>query len=597
MPAGQIPLTPNARTVLRHRYLMKDSRGEVVETPEQMFRRVAAAVARAEERFGGSPGEVADRFYEAMSRLDFLPNSPTLMNAGTELGQMSACFVIPVPDSVVGIFDAVKQMALVHQSGGGTGFSFSRLRPSRDIVRSTGGIASGPVSFIRVFDVATEVIKQGGRRRGANMGVLRVDHPDIRDFIRAKTDTDTLRNFNLSVAVTDRYLAALAEGESYPLVNPRTGAEVGRADANDILDQIVDAAWQCGDPGLLFLDEINRKNPLPELGEMESTNPCGEQPLLPYESCVLGSINLLHVARDDGIDWDKLADLARLGVRFLDNVKEVQNYPIEEVRAVTCSNRKIGLGVMGFADLLIKLGVPYASDRAVELGGRLMRFITEQGRAASAELARTRGPFDNFAGSRWDREGLPALRNATVTTVAPTGTISIIAGVSSGIEPVFALSYLRRVLDGRPLREGHPLFVAEAKRRGFYSDELMDEVARRGTLRSIDAIPDDVKDLFACALDIAPDWHVRMQAAFQKHTDNAVSKTVNLPREASRDDVRDIYLRAHQLGCKGITVYRYGCKAEQTLSVPGMDVGGEGDCAECVELGEEEDGCCRDCAT
>ncbi|MFW6158312.1 MAG: adenosylcobalamin-dependent ribonucleoside-diphosphate reductase [Planctomycetota bacterium] len=597
MAAAEIKLTPNAETVLQHRYLAKDERGEVVETPEEMFRRVAGAVAAAEERFGESPDAVAGPFFEAMSRLDFLPNSPTLMNAGTSLGQMSACFVLPVPDSIDGIFTAVKQMAIVHQSGGGTGFAFSRLRPRDDIVRSTGGIASGPVSFLRVFDMATDVIKQGGRRRGANMGVLRVDHPDIRDFIRAKVDTDAFRNFNLSVAVTDRFLAAVADADSYPLINPRSGEEAGREDARDVLDQIVDAAWQCGDPGLAFLDEINRKNPLPRLGDMESTNPCGEQPLLPYESCVLGSINLLHVLRGGEVDWERLADLVRLGVRFLDDVIEVQRYPIDEVKAVTRRNRKIGLGVMGFADLLIRLGIPYASDEALELGGRTMQFITERGREASAELAERRGAFETFEGSRWDEAGLPPLRNATITTVAPTGTISIIAGVSSGIEPVFALSYSRRVLDGRQLREEHPLFVEDARRRGFYSAGLMEEVARRGSVQAIDGVPDDVKERFACALDIDPIWHVRMQAAFQKHTDNAVSKTVNLPPEATRDDIKAVYLRAHELGCKGITIYRYGCKAEQTLSVPGMPRGKEGECAECVELGAEEDGGCRECAT
>jgi len=563
-----LKLTVNATSVLKRRYLMKNDKGEVIETPSQMLRRVADAVARPDSIYNSSANlkSISDEFYSVMSELEFLPNSPSLMNAGTEMGQLSACFVLPVDDSMDSIFGTLKDMAVIHQSGGGTGFSFSRLRPKGDIVKSTSGIASGPVSFMTIYDAATEVVKQGGRRRGANMGILRVDHPDIIEFITCKSDPGMLRNFNISVGVTDAFMEAVIHGGEYDLINPRTGAVVKSLPAREVFDLIVTMAWQTGDPGLAFLDEINRSNPTPALGTIESTNPCGEVPLLAYESCNLASINLGKLVREKTINYNRLKQLVRTGVHFLDNVIDATRFPLKQIEELTRGNRKIGLGVMGFADMLIKMGIPYDSDEAVSTADQVMAFILDEARKASIELADKRGTFPNYGNSIWKDRNLP-LRNATVTSVAPTGTISIIASCSSGIEPLFAIAYVREVLEGTQLMEANPTFERIARRRGFYSDDLMLEVARHGSLRNIEGIPDDVKRLFVTSMDIAPEWHVRMQAAFQRHCDNAVAKTVNLPNEATREDVRRIYMMAYDLRCKGITVYRYGSKPEQVLYV------------------------------
>jgi ribonucleoside-diphosphate reductase alpha chain len=564
-----LKLGVNSVKVLERRYLLKDEEGRVVETPREMFRRVAKTVASVEKMYdkGADAKDWEDKFYSLMSGFLFLPNSPTLMNAGTSIGQLSACFVIPVEDSISGIFDAVKDMALIHQSGGGTGFSFSRLRPRGDVVRTTHGIASGPVSFMMVFDAATNVIKQGGRRRGANMGILRVDHPDIIEFITAKEKEGVLTNFNISAGVTDDFMRAVEKDEKYSLVNPRTCTVAKKARARDVFDLIATMSWRTGDPGIVFLDRINRANPTPQVGEIESTNPCGEQPLLPYESCNLGSINLSKMVRGDTIDYQKLESTVRLSVRFLDNVIDASRFPLKEIEKTTKANRKIGLGVMGFAEMLIQLGIPYDSDDAVKTAEELMKFISEKATAASSELGKMRGSFPNFPGSIWEKTDFKHMRNATVTTVAPTGTISIIGNTSSGIEPLFAVSFIRNVMEGTKLLEVNPLFEKVSKEQGFYSKELMIKLAKVGSLQSLPEIPDDIKRLFVTSLDIAPEWHVKMQAAFQKYVDNAVSKTVNLPRDATIEDVRKIYLLAYELGCKGITVYRYGSKAEQVLSI------------------------------
>ncbi|MEM1544002.1 MAG: vitamin B12-dependent ribonucleotide reductase, partial [Candidatus Bathyarchaeia archaeon] len=543
-----LKLSLNAISVLERRYLLKDESGRVIETPSQMFRRVAKAIARIDALYDKSANieAVEEEFYRVMASLEFLPNSPTLMNAGTDIGQLSACFVLPVGDSIEEIFDALKYMALIHKSGGGTGFSFSRLRPRGDVVKSTMGVASGPVSFMKIFDVATEVIKQGGRRRGANMGVLRVDHPDIIEFITAKEKEGVLSNFNISVGVTDEFMEAVEKDEYYSLVNPRNGAVVKRLKARAIFDLIATAAWKTGDPGLIFLDEINRKNPTPHVGVIESTNPCGEVPLLPYESCNLGSINLSRMVRDGEIDWDKLRRTVRIAVHFLDNVIDANKYPMPQIEKATKANRKIGLGVMGFAEMLIKLGIPYNSDEAIATAEKVMSFISEEARKKSVELGEERGSFPNFPGSIWERMGYGAMRNATVTSIAPTGTISIIAGTSSGIEPLFAVAFVRNVM-GTQLFEVNSVFEQIAKERGFYSTELISKIARTGSVQGLSEVPPDVKRIFVTALEIAPEWHVRMQAAFQKYTDNAVSKTVNLPHEATIDDVRRIFMMAWKL--------------------------------------------------
>ncbi|HBR17408.1 MAG: ribonucleoside-diphosphate reductase, adenosylcobalamin-dependent [Deltaproteobacteria bacterium RIFCSPLOWO2_12_FULL_43_16] len=570
-------LTQNALVVLQRRYLKKDKNGVIIENPEEMFRRVSQNITSAETLYNPNADlkKIENEFFEAMSNLEFLPNSPTLMNAGRRLQQLAACFVLPVEDSLDSIFDAVKETAIIHQSGGGTGFSFSRLRPKDDMVGSTSGAASGPVSFMKVFNTATEVIKQGGTRRGANMGVLRVDHPDIIDFATVKNDPLELTNFNISVAVTDVFMKAVEEGREYPLINPRTNEIVKNAKAKDIFDLIVESAWKSGEPGVLFIDRINQANPTPHIGLMDATNPCGEQPLLPYEPCNLGSINLSKMLRKAGnrqeaigyeIDYKKLERLVRLGIRFLDNVIDMNKYPLPDIERMAKGNRKIGLGVMGFADMLVRLKVPYDSEKAQKIGEGLMQFIKGVAWEASRELAEERGAFPNIKGSIFDKPGVKPVRNATTTTVAPTGTLSIIAGCSSGIEPIYSLSYTRQVLNGIQLPELHPLLSEIAKGDGFYSDELMDYIAKEGSLEQRKDVPDGIKKIFVTAFQILPEGHVRMQAAFQKHTDNAVSKTINFPPEATPADVKKAYLMAYQLGCKGITVYRSGTRAEQVLT-------------------------------
>ena len=587
-----INLTQNALVVLQRRYLKKDEKGKVIETPEEMFRRVSQNIAVAETLYnpGADVKKIEDDFFEAMANLEFLPNSPTLMNAGRRLQQLAACFVLPVEDSLDSIFDAVKETAIIHQSGGGTGFSFSRLRPKEDIVGSTSGAASGPVSFMKVFNTATEVIKQGGTRRGANMGVLRVDHPDIAEFITVKNNPGELTNFNISVAVTDAFMEAMEKGKEYPLINPRTGEVIKYANAREVFDLIMESAWLNGEPGILFIDRINKANPTPHLGEMEATNPCGEQPLLPYEPCNLGSINLLKMVRESErseaggwrekhlpqtsnlkpstyeIDWDKLGRTVRMAVRFLDNVIDMNKYPLPAIERMAKGNRKTGLGVMGFADILIKMRVPYDSDRALRIGEGLMQFIKGAAWETSRELAQERGVFPNIKGSIFDAAGIKPVRNATTTTIAPTGTLSIITGCSSGIEPVYSMSYTRQVLNGLQLPELHPLLPEIAKEEGFYSDELMDYIAKGSSLNGRKDVPEHIKKFFITALQIPPEGHVKMQAAFQKHTDNAVSKTINFPQDAKPADIKNAYLLAYQLGCKGITVYRSGTRAEQVLT-------------------------------
>jgi ribonucleoside-diphosphate reductase alpha chain len=557
---------------LQRRYLNKDKQGQVIEAPEEMFHRVAQTIASAELIYDPKADVKAreEEFYQLMANLEFLPNSPTLMNAGRELGQLSACFVLPIDDSMESIFDAVKYTALIHKSGGGTGFSFSRLRPEQDRVGSTGGVASGPVSFIRAFDIATDVIKQGGMRRGANMGILNVDHPDIMNFIKAKDDPTALTNFNISVAVTAEFMEAAKTGTDYNLINPRTEEVAGKLNAKEVFDKIVDRAWRTGDPGIVFIDRINQDNPTPHLGKIESTNPCGEQPLLPYESCNLGSINLARMLKTTNgtteIDYPKLARTVQTAVRFLDNVIDVNKFPLPQIDDMTKKSRKIGLGVMGFADMLIKLGIPYDSEEALQVASDVMHFINEKAYQASVDLAKERGVFPAFKGSIYDAPDGSRPRNASCTTIAPTGTLSLIAGCSSGIEPLFALSYTRNILDGAQLVEVNPYFEGAAKSEGFYSEELMQQLASGVRLSDVDEIPDSIKRLFATAHEISPEWHVRMQAAFQKSTHNAVSKTVNFPREATREDITKVYMLAYQEGLKGITIYRDRSREAQVLT-------------------------------
>ena len=565
-------LSENALKVLKKRYLKKNSQGKVIENPSGMFHRVANHVAQSENRFhkGKSAEETAAEFYEMMARLEFLPNSPTIMNAGKDLGQLSACFVIPIEDSLDSIFQAVKNTAIIHQTGGGTGFSFSNLRPKDDRVSSTGGIASGPVSFMKVFNTGTEVIKQGGTRRGANMGILRVDHPDILEFIWAKDNPQELVNFNISVAVTDKFMKAVKQDRSYPLINPRTKKTVRRLNAKEVFTQISEAAWKMGDPGIIFIDRINSANPTPKIGSIESTNPCGEQPLLPYESCNLGSVNLTKMLRKKGnkfsIDYARLSKTTEEAVHFLDNVIDVNHYPLPEIESITKANRKIGLGIMGFADTLILLGIPYNSEEAIKTAGDIMSFIQQVSKNASYKLAKERGAFPNFNDSIYYGSGSLPLRNATTTTIAPTGTLSIIAGCSSGIEPLYAVSFAREILDGLRLVEINPIFRKMASSVGIYNEELVSAVSRSESIQEIPSIPREIKELFVTTFDITPSWHVRMQAVFQKHVDNAVSKTINLPATATRKDVEDAFLTAYSLGCKGVTVFRNGSRPKQVLS-------------------------------
>lgn len=568
---GMLALSPNALKVLEKRYLKKDMEGKVTETAEDLFKRVASSIAQADAVFGRSKQEVKkteEEFYSLITALDFLPNSPTLMNAGRRLGQLSACFVLPVDDSMESIFNAVKAAAIIHKSGGGTGFSFSRLRPKNDVVGSTKGVSSGPVSFMTVFDVATEAVKQGGTRRGANMGLLRVDHPDILEFICCKDHKQRLNNFNISVGVTEAFMKAVEQDTEYELLNPRSKKVAGKLKATEVFNLIVRQAWKNGEPGIVFLDRMNAYNPTPKIGEIESTNPCGEQPLLPYESCNLGSINLSNmvVKTEKGaeVDWEKLKYTTRKAVHFLDNVIEVNKYPLDEIDKMTRANRKIGLGVMGWADMLILLGIPYSDDQAIKLGEEVMGFIQTEGRIASGELAAERGNFPNYPDSVF--AGQQAIRNATVTTIAPTGTLSILAGCSSGIEPLFAVSYVRTVMEGTKLIEVNPAFEHAAKEAGVWSRELMEKVADEGSVAHFSEFPEAIRKVFVTAHDITPVDHIKMQSAFQKFTDNAVSKTVNFPNEATVKDVEDVFLLAYQTGCKGVTVYRDGSRDEQVLS-------------------------------
>ncbi len=569
---GKLHLTPQAITILEKRYLKKDTLGNVIESPEEMFWRVARNVAEAERFYGNrtSPEELSEVFFRMMASLDFLPNSPCLMNAGRDLQQLAACFVLPVEDSLDSIFETVKQTALIHQSGGGTGFSFSHLRPKDDTVQSTGGIASGPVSFMRVFNMATEVIKQGGTRRGANMGVLRVDHPDILEFITVKQRPNEMSNFNLSVGITKAFMEALEKDDEYSLMNPRTKKEVRRIKAREVLEAIVSAAWETGDPGILFLDRINEANPTPELGEIESTNPCGEVPLLPYEPCVLGSINLSQMVkkRDKGweADFEKIRRTVRDAVHFLDNVIDMNQYPLPQIGQMAKGNRKIGLGVMGLAHFFIRLGIPYNSQKALEVVRGLMSFIQYQARERSAELAEERGVFPNYKGSIYDKPGGMRLRNATVTTIAPTGTLSLLANCSSGIEPLFAIQYTRKALEEMEFQIIDPLFIELGEKEGFLNRELIQSLTEGASLHELPQVPKHVKELFVTTFEIPPIWHIKIQTTFQEYTDNAVSKTINFPRDATKEEVKEAFLMAYQERCKGITIYRSGSKPGQVLA-------------------------------
>ncbi|WP_290919818.1 vitamin B12-dependent ribonucleotide reductase [Halodesulfovibrio sp.] len=572
-----LEMNDNAEIVLARRYYRKDLEGNPTEDATKLFWRVAFAIAAEESKYENttvSPDTLAKDFYTMMANMEFLPNSPTLMNAGTPLGQLAACFVLPVGDSIEEIFDAVKHAAMIHKSGGGTGFSFSRLRPKDSRVGSTGGVASGPVSFLRIFNTATEQIKQGGTRRGANMGILRIDHPDVMEFIRAKEREGEFNNFNFSVALTEDFMKAVEAGDDYDLIDPHNQHVISTLNAREVFEILVQKAWEKGDPGIVFLDRINRDNPTPDLGEIESTNPCGEQPLLPYEACNLGSINLNVMVHtdDEGIitvDWDKLRRVVHLSVRFLDNVIDASRYPLDRITEMVRTNRKIGLGIMGWADMLFQLNIPYNSQEALNLAEKVMEFIQAEGRAASKQLAKERGPFPAYEKSIFGERDLGPYRNATVTTIAPTGTLSILAGCSSGIEPLFALSFARHVMDGDKLVETNPFFKAALEDRGCYSEKLMDVITEKGTIADIDYLPEELRKVYVTAMDIEAEYHLKMQAAFQKYTDNAVSKTVNVPKEATVDDIRSIYWMAYEQGCKGVTVYRDGSLQSQVLCTEG----------------------------
>lgn len=563
-------LSENAIKVLEKRYLEKDENGNLIEDVEGMFKRVAKAIASADEKYTDKAGidKIETQFYEMMANLEFLPNSPTLMNAGRPLGQLSACFVLPVEDTMEGIFESIKNAALIHKSGGGTGFSFSRLRPKGSAVNSTGGVASGPISFMKVFNAATEAVKQGGTRRGANMGILRVDHPDIMEFITCKKDNNEITNFNLSVGITEEFMKAVEYNLEYELIEPKTKMPVGKLNAKKVFDLIVEMAWKNGEPGIIFLDRLNRDNVTPKLGEIESTNPCGEQPLLPYEACNLGSINLYNMLNEEknALNFDKLAQTVKKAVHFLDNVIEVNKYPLAEIDNMTRGTRKIGLGIMGWADMLCALQIPYNSQQAIDMADKVMGFIQDNAQKASQELAEQKGVFPYYDDSVFAKKGLK-LRNATTTTIAPTGTLSLIAGVSSGIEPIFAISYIRNVMDNNELVEVNPVFKNAAVKGNFYSDDLMKQIAKSGTVKYMEEIPKEVRDIFVTAHDVRPEWHVKMQAAFQRHTDNAVSKTVNLSHDATTDDVREVFTLAYKAQCKGVTIYRDGSRDLQVLNI------------------------------
>lgn len=574
----EIILTENAVKVLERRYLKRDQKGDLLENPNDMFLRVARNIATAEKNYGKSEEEISQierKFFDIMSDLDFLPNSPTLMNAGKELQQLAACFVLPVGDSMEAIFQALKETALIQKSGGGVGYSFSNIRPKNDVVLSTKGVSSGPISFMTVFNAATDTIKQGGTRRGANMGILRVDHPDILEFITAKEDCEKLTNFNISVGVTETFMKAVENDTEYEILNPRTKEVVDHYRAREIFEKIVKHAWSNGDPGIVFLDRLNKDNPTPNMGQIESTNPCGEQPLLPYEACNLGSINLAHMVKEEAaskiIDYEKLREIVHVAVRFLDDVIDMSKYPLDKITQMVHQNRKIGLGVMGFADMLIQLDVPYNSEEALELGREVMSFIQDESKQASRNLARERGPFPAIRGSVYDSPDEEPIRNSTTTTIAPTGTLSIIAGCSSGIEPIFAISFTKNVMDNDKLVEVNPYFEHIARQEDFYSPELMIKIAEQGNLDGLEEVPQKHRRVFVTAHQITPVWHVRMQAAFQKFVDNAVSKTVNFPHNASEKDVEDVYMLAYRLGCKGITIYRDGSRDSQVLQVESKD--------------------------
>lgn len=632
----KINLSENAIKVLEKRYLKRDNDGNCIESPADMFKRVASSIAEADLQYGKSQSEVDEltkKFYEAITNRYFMPNSPTLMNAGRELGQLSACFVLPVEDSLEGIFESVKNQALIHKSGGGTGFSFSRLRPKNDVVRSTMGVSSGPVSFMEVFNAATEAVKQGGTRRGANMGILRVDHPDIIDFINCKSDNNKLNNFNISVAITDEFMEALKKGEDYDLYHPKTKKAVGRLSAKKVFDLIVDGAWRNGEPGIVFIDKMNADNPTPLIGEIESTNPCGEVPLLAYEACNLGSINLgLMLKKTESgieVDWDKLKEITRLSIHFLDNVITVNNYPLPVIAEMVQNNRKIGLGVMGWADMLMEMGLSYNSKGGTDLAYKVMEFIDYHSKVEAIELAKSRGSFNNFKGSVYDNQdfltkkytgksaglitdedwkNLDAqikefgIRNATTTCIAPTGTISMIASASGGVEPLFGLVFFRNIMDGTEMLEVNPIFEKYAKDHGFYSEQLMKEIAKDGSIAHVEGISDEVKQIFATAHDVTPESHVLMQAAFQLHTDNAVSKTVNFEEHATREDIEKAYILAFENNLKGITVYRNNSRTFQPMNLdvkkdPELEIKPIEETEEYAPTGEIKKFSCPDCGT